>query len=919
MAYIPEEEENKQEVGMDVLAEGQQAPQQQMQPTQQPEQQLTSGESGTIGANQPQQAPQQQSQGRQPKGSGMFTDIRKYIKAGQPGVQRMGQAVSGGIQKQTTGLGQQLAKQQQQFGQQVTGQQQRLAGAQQFAQDVTQRAASQQNIPYLQQQQEARKKALESLGPLKQGGYQSDIEPLQGSTQQLSQLQAQAGQFGQSATEAQKNAQKMMWDAISHGGASANYQQELTGRQRAWEENQAKTLQAYQQNPEQIKALLSNIAQGTPTDEANMAVMMGQIGGGQQEAQAALQQIAALEAQKQQQALNPDIQKFQEQSKKLQEFRDLQSKYEESQGLQQELADLTQKIQTAPESLTPEEIQRFQNLTSGETRFDQIGMLDTGMAQSRARALENLVRGAERPTGRGELLRETLGKGRDYTRGQRGLDELLLSSRPDVQRQTLDTAREATTGFKSDVTEARKRALEDMYGLRKGTFDLVGQEGSALQNIVGEQGELTDLRSQLDQAIAAEQERLATRREDLLGKFGKKQFLTAEDFADLGISEKDRGIMQALATARGADYNLADYLNVFDPNAVTRQGVATPEQLAQQRALASLAGEQQFGEQTKPTLDFNMAGLIADAARQTPGISYDPSVGITGDKAALEKFSQRLTAINPLLGSSLMAINQVAGQPVMQGLEAVGGVTGQDFEGALNEASTGLGAATDLAKAGVTLPYQLMVDPFSLDKAQGILSSAGQVVLSPAQIAARLAPRVTGNAAVDALLTGGLSEVGRVANVAENAYQSTLGKLFCFAKDAMIHLIDGTKKAVQDLELGDILLEGGEVFGRGEVICPDIYEYKGLRVSGSHAVLENGKWIRVRDSKLGKELNETDKVYPITCENHIMITDNFVSSDFQETEPEVGYNEDDRLAALNSKTELNEYLSRHYEGIKKVA
>ena len=45
-------------------------------------------------------------------------------------------------------------------------------------------------------------------------------------------------------------------------------------------------------------------------------------------------------------------------------------------------------------------------------------------------------------------------------------------------------------------------------------------------------------------------------------------------------------------------------------------------------------------------------------------------------------------------------------------------------------------------------------------------------------------------------------------------------------------------------------------WGISKLLSDDIYDYKGVYVAGSHAVKEDGVWMRVEDSKIGKPLND---------------------------------------------------------------
>ena len=65
----------------------------------------------------------------------------------------------------------------------------------------------------------------------------------------------------------------------------------------------------------------------------------------------------------------------------------------------------------------------------------------------------------------------------------------------------------------------------------------------------------------------------------------------------------------------------------------------------------------------------------------------------------------------------------------------------------------------------------------------------------------------------------------------------------------------------------------------------DIYNYKGINVSGSHLVLENNKWIRVETSKYANKIKNTQKyIYCLeTSDNKIETNNNIIFADYEET------------------------------------
>ena len=74
----------------------------------------------------------------------------------------------------------------------------------------------------------------------------------------------------------------------------------------------------------------------------------------------------------------------------------------------------------------------------------------------------------------------------------------------------------------------------------------------------------------------------------------------------------------------------------------------------------------------------------------------------------------------------------------------------------------------------------------------------------------------------------------------------------CFDEHTVLTLEDGSQKYIRDVKIGDVLMDGGRVVSKIRV-CVDaldtIYDYRGIRVSGSHYVLQKGEWCKVCDAE----------------------------------------------------------------------
>ena len=111
----------------------------------------------------------------------------------------------------------------------------------------------------------------------------------------------------------------------------------------------------------------------------------------------------------------------------------------------------------------------------------------------------------------------------------------------------------------------------------------------------------------------------------------------------------------------------------------------------------------------------------------------------------------------------------------------------------------------------------------------------------------------------------------------------------CFVAGTPITMADGTTKPVEQVDLRDEVAVGGYVFATGKFIIDNLYEYKGIKVSGLHMVKEDGRWMRVMDSEHGVSLgNDEHVVYVFGSEyrriviNGIEFTDYFEISEKEE-------------------------------------
>ena len=109
------------------------------------------------------------------------------------------------------------------------------------------------------------------------------------------------------------------------------------------------------------------------------------------------------------------------------------------------------------------------------------------------------------------------------------------------------------------------------------------------------------------------------------------------------------------------------------------------------------------------------------------------------------------------------------------------------------------------------------------------------------------------------------------------------GILGCFLPDTEITMADGSKKKIIDIELKDNIKVGGNVFATAKFLVTNLYDYKGVKVSGSHMVNENNKWMRVEDSNIAKSLgNDEHVVYTLGTQNRRIVINDILFTDYFE-------------------------------------
>lgn len=127
-------------------------------------------------------------------------------------------------------------------------------------------------------------------------------------------------------------------------------------------------------------------------------------------------------------------------------------------------------------------------------------------------------------------------------------------------------------------------------------------------------------------------------------------------------------------------------------------------------------------------------------------------------------------------------------------------------------------------------------------------------------------------------------------------------KLFCFLGDTLVTMLDGSKKKIKDINIDDKVMDGGKVYSvRKSSIEEGLCNYKGIFVTESHAVYEEGVWKRVGESKHATKIKGPAVVYSIVNENHRMKVGDITFADEHETDDYEMLDIDESIEKLNEE------------------
>lgn len=431
-----------------------------------------------------------------------------------------------------------------------------------------------------------------------------------------------------------------------------------------------------------------------------------------------------------------------------------------------------------------------------------------------------------------------------YGAGNKGLDEALIqqsSSFGDVgtKAKELTSLQDYLKGKSTDVAGKAQEA--------KATTEQTKQQ--AQEALLGEQGAVRQFKSDIDTRTSQERAKAEADQKALATAFGERKPLTDAQLQSLGLTQQQ--YQELISKEKTAGYtNLQDYLTFQNPNAqISRESVASQTDQAKDAALAKLTGGSKLLGATR------QGGKLVDFDKDTALQTYLDKIGADAaerERARLEREEQQRAEEEARVAEETAKRKETQNQIV----------------------------------GGIVAPGLNLIAP-------GI----------PGAIGGKIDEIIK----KDKLVGEAVKDIGQESQKVINAVKepvkqvvNTVKKIFCFDGETMVDMVDGSTKAIKDIQLGDRVKGGGTVLSTRQSLTANgtRFEYKGVIVTGSHAVKEK-RWIRVKDSAHAHRIDNGGVVYSLVTSLHRIYVKGIQFADEHETDKYEYLSLNESLAELN--------------------
>lgn len=588
---------------------------------------------------------------------------------------------------------------------------------------------------------------------------------------------------------------------------------------------------------------------------------------------------------------------------------------QEQQAFQQSLQPEKQRLAGGSEfigstiSQAPQAVQdigkfrAFQQFRTEQGPFQSMQAPQFARSQQEAQSLEQAANAAARSGGKTELLSRTI-KSPTYTTGQRSLDQLLLEGTRGARDTFLQGVKQATTGLGAGVKTAQEAGATELLGLKEQAHEL-GQEAN--RKLTGEGGAIPSLLTDLDKRILQAREQQGKGFEGL-----KTNLLQGADLTQQN--------MDLMGVPREIQNEFAYYYNRLRPKTL-KEKVMSGEGLTS-RDIELLGFKPEQEAEIQRMYGGNVYGFRTNLQNQIKDMQ-DAALAARTGSSQIDP-TQFLSALSPDLITranvatpeefakygalaKLADLQDLALRPEQMGMAstALNKLGSFDYAKYLSQVRDKLGPQNQYDASGGNIYYntapQEQPDMSLTGMAQGLLSNPliapGLAIPMSLLQSTPLAP----------IANTGLSTVFNTARAAENAARSIISSGFCFGPDTLVMLANGLKKRIKDVQLDDQLI-GGRVMAitQARPAFGDCYKYKGIIVTGSHAVFDDGVWRRVANSANAHKIEDERVVYSVTTTDHRLLIEGILFAD--QAEQDIEMTMEESLYQMNLNADYDEFL-----------
>lgn len=413
---------------------------------------------------------------------------------------------------------------------------------------------------------------------------------------------------------------------------------------------------------------------------------------------------------------------------------------------------------------------------------------------------------------------------------------------------------------------ARQAALKSLAGLEFGPLV------ASRLNEAGTYGDLGVGRFGIDQALAQAREYYNSAQYDTMGR------VTAPD------TQLEYGIVPTIV---GVEQDVIGYADK-GTGAVSAATLGLGDKAYQ----TGIEGAQQA-----------VADLATPAAVAEQGIYQLASGDLLGGATTLAQSGLEVVAVPSELASTVLTTGTQMGQDVLGEVKA----TAEKYLGEDISNTLGIGTAATAGNAALSAVGTTVADPLALASAiaRGDIDTilSGNTLQTITGINAAQAAVDAAKVAINSAVKAVISAPSKVISNAVSSVSKAVKKIFCFTENQLVDMADGSKKLIQDIKLGDVLKFGGKVYSLSQsvVSAETVFDYNSVLVTESHPVFENGKFVRVGDSLLGKPANLVGNtiVYSLCNDNHRIVINDVIFSDYDETDYQSTINDEESLELMN--------------------